>query len=62
MQTLQGVMGDSAIMQEMQEIKKTNTALLEKLNAEEAARKKLMKWHLLQGGTDRKNKKPIANN
>ena len=53
-QTIQGVMGDSAIMQEMQEIKKTNTALLEKLNAEDAARKKADEMALAKAEADRK--------
>lgn len=53
-QTIQGVMGDSAIMQEMQEIKKTNTALLEKLNAEDAARKKADEMALAQAEANRK--------
>lgn len=53
-QTMQGVMGDSAIMQEMQEIKKTNTALLEKLNAEGAARQKADEMALAKAEANRK--------
>jgi len=53
-QTIQGVMGDSAIMQEMQEIKKTNTALLEKLNAEGAARQKADEMALAKAEANRK--------
>ena len=53
-QTIQGVMGDSAIMQEMQEIKKTNTALLEKLNAEGAARQKADEMALAKAESNRK--------
>lgn len=53
-QTIQGVMGDSAIMQEMQEIRKANTALLEKLNAEDAARKAANDAAVAQAEANRK--------